>query len=147
MRLRKLKVQKVHENAKIPKYETADASGMDLAVCESYTLKPKEIKALSTGLKFQLPENFELQIRPRSGVSLKTNIRITNSPGTIDSSYTGVLMIIVENTSNTETFEIPTGYRIAQAVLCPVFKAIIEEDIVTDNAIRGSRGFGSTGVN
>lgn len=143
-----LKVQKIHKDAKLPAYAKAGDSGMDISICEDYNLKPREIKALKTGLKFEIPEGFELQVRPRSGVSLKTHLRITNSPGTCDFGYRGELMVLVENTSNTEYVELTSGYRIAQLILSPVYTAnIIEVDSISDNTERKDSGFGSTGTN
>lgn len=143
-----LKVQKIHKDAKLPAYAKEGDSGMDISICEDYNLKPREIKALKTGLKFEIPEGFELQVRPRSGVSLKTQLRITNSPGTCDFGYRSELLIIVENTSNSEYIKLASGYRIAQIVLSPVYIAnVIEVDSINEDTERGNSGFGSTGTN
>lgn len=126
-----------------PKYETEGASGMDLRCNEMMKIPPFCTELVPTGIKVNsIPNNYELQVRPRSGVSLKTGLRIANSPGTIDSDYRGEIKIIVTNTSN-ELIVIPLGERIAQLVLqqVPTILFVNTEELKTE---RGSGGFGST---
>jgi len=139
-----LKFLKKDVDAIIPKYQTENASGFDLYSIESVLIKPGETHLISTGLSVELPPNTELQIRPRSGLSLKTKLRICNSPGTIDEDYRGVIKLILENLGDmTETVE--KGQRIAQGVICPVFRPKIVEVQELSKTNRDSDGFGSTG--
>lgn len=136
-----------------PLYGSLLASGFDLqailGVSDNLKLKPGETSLISTGLKFNIPPGYELQIRSRSGLALKHGIVVLNAPGTIDADYRGEVKVILKNTHPTDVFEITTGMKIAQAVLCPVVQAIFsvvrdEEDLgVTE---RGEGGFGSTGI-
>jgi len=143
-RITQIKVSKTDKSAQIPKYAHSGDSGFDLASTESVTLSPGETKLVSTGLSFQIPRGYEMQVRPRSGLSLKSNFRVANSPGTIDSNYRGEVKIIAENTGHRPIF-IEKGDRIAQGVICPVYNAIFIEDELEDTE-RGSLGFGSSGV-
>ena len=146
-----LKVKKLSVNAKIPTYGSSGASGFDLYALTDVTLYPSTVGLVSTGLSFEIPEGYEMQIRPRSGLSFKTKLRIANSPGTIDSDYRGHVQIIAENISHnaTEAIHIKAGDRIAQGVLNKVervnFREISDEDELS-NTERGQGGFGSTGV-
>lgn len=131
----------------LPAYETSGSAGMDLRanLDEKIILKPFERFAIPTGLFIELPQGYEAQIRPRSGLSLKTGLAIPNSPGTIDSDYRGEIKVIVANLSN-EVVEIKDGDRIAQMVIAKYERA---EWIKVDNidaTERGAGGFGSTGV-
>jgi dUTP pyrophosphatase len=141
----KLKIKKVSDKAKIPEYKTSGSSGMDTFSTEKVTLYPCSITAVSTGLAFNIPEGYELQVRPRSGLALKNGITVLNSPGTIDSDYTGIVKVILINLGK-DKFQIEIGDRIAQLVLCPVIKA--EFEIVDNLEIteRSDGGFGSTGI-
>ena len=137
---------KQHSNlSKIPEYKTSGSSGMDVCSIQEIDLYPSNIKAVSTGLSFEIPENFEFQVRPRSGLVLKSGITVLNTPGTIDSDYRGILMVILAN-FGTDVFKIFVGYRIAQIVLCPIVKANFS--IVSDLSVteRNDGGFGSTGI-
>jgi len=131
----------------LPAYETMGSAGMDLKanIDEAINLQPFERLAIPTGLFIALPHGFEAQIRPRSGLSLKTGLSIPNSPGTIDSDYRGEIKVIVANISN-GVVEIKDGDRIAQMVIAKYERA--EWNVVTnlDETERGSGGFGSTGV-
>jgi dUTP pyrophosphatase len=139
----RVRIQK-ENGVETPKYAHKGDAGFDLKANESVTLVPGETKLIDTGLKFQIPEGYEIQIRPRSGMSAKSKFRVANSPGTIDSNYTGLVKIIAENTGHRPIF-IEKGDRIAQAVLCPVYEAVfIEEEFESTN--RGTNGFGSSGV-
>lgn len=137
----------IHEDAKIPKYQHSSDSGFDLISIEDILIGPHKTKLIRTGLSFVIPESYEIQIRPRSGLSLKTDLRIPNSPGTIDSGFLGELKVIVHN-SGSGTLHIQKGDRFAQAVLCPVLKAeFIEVDKLDSlKTSRGFEGFGSTGI-
>lgn len=140
-----IKIKKVVEDAIIPKYQTSGSAGFDFHTVEDVTVFPKETKLVSTGLSFEIPEGYELQVRPRSGMSLKTKIRISNAPGTIDSDYRGVVSIIVDNISSHGSlpYEIKKGDRIAQGVICKVNQAVFVEGELSETE-RGEGGFGST---
>lgn len=136
------------KGALVPAYETTGAAGFDLRYVgdEPVKLAPGEHCLLSTGLKMHIPVGFELQIRPRSGVSWKNKVTVLNSPGTIDSDYRGEIKVMVINHSN-DQFTINPGDRPAQGVVCPVFQAIFNVVDCLDDTDRGEGGFGSTGVN
>ena len=139
-----IKVKKLNQKAQIPAYQTAEAAGFDLHSIENIILKPGERKLIGTGLAFEIPKGYEIQIRPRSGLAYKYGISVLNSPGTIDSDYRGEIKVLLMNHSN-ENFEIKVGERIAQAVIQEVIQATFEEvDELSDTA-RGAGGFGSTG--
>lgn len=140
-----INVKVIHENAIIPEYKTSGASGMDLSSVIEYVLKPKEVKAIPTGLIMKIPPGLEGQVRPRSGLALKYGITVLNTPGTIDSDYVGEIKVILINHSN-EDYIIKVGDRIAQLVICPVVQVDLHkvEDILQTE--RGAGGFGSTGV-
>lgn len=145
--MKTLKVKKLHPNAQIPKRGSKQASGLDLHSLESYKLKPGESVKVRTGLSFIIPSGYEVQVRPRSGVSFKTKLRVSNSPGTVDADYQGEVCVLIDNISTKESFVITKGDRIAQAVLCPVELCDVElvdefEDVVETE--RGTGGFGST---
>lgn len=140
--------KKLLPNAQAPEYKTSGSAGADLAAClsenEIVLLHPGEIKLIRTGLLIQLPEGFEGQIRPRSGLSLK-GITIVNAPGTIDNDYRGEISIVLQNLGK-DTFTIEPKMRIAQLVIAPYFQAhFIESEVITET-IRGEKGFGSTGI-
>jgi dUTP pyrophosphatase len=132
-----------------PEYATAGAAGMDLVAAvppnEPMKIAPCARAAVPTGLIFAIPDGFEGQVRPRSGLALKSGITVLNAPGTIDSDYRGEVKVILLNTSD-ETFEIARGMRIAQIVFAPVQQMKLQEVNSLDETIRGSGGFGSTGV-
>ena len=131
----------------VPAYQTNGAAGADLKAClpeGSIILAPKERKLIPTGLAVQIPEGFEWQIRPRSGLSLKTGLIIPNSPGTIDCDYRGEVKIILANYSD-EPVQIHHGERIAQAVLNKYERAVFLTTEKLSDSERGSGGFGSTG--
>jgi dUTP pyrophosphatase len=131
----------------LPAYETAHAAGMDLrADLESpMRLNPMERKLVPTGLHIELPEGFEAQIRPRSGLAFKHGIGIVNSPGTIDADYRGEIKVLLINLSN-EPFEISTGDRIAQMIIARHEKVSWLEVEVLNETSRGAGGYGHTGV-
>jgi dUTP pyrophosphatase len=141
----KMDFKKLHRWAKLPTYATSGASGFDLYALEWTMLSPGETQAIRTGWAVAVPEGYELQIRPRSGLSLKTNLRVANSPGTIDSDYRGELCVIVTNIGTEAQEIIERGDRIAQGVVCPIVRVAINKVDKLDETIRGNKGLGSTG--
>ena len=142
----KVLIKKLNPTVKLPKYETSGASGVDLTafIEEAIDLKPKESFLIPTGLSLAFSEDFEIQIRPRSGLAAKNNISVLNTPGTIDSDYRGEIKVIIYN-HGSENFLINNGDRIAQMILTPVLKMEFEEVNNLPKSIRGKGGFGSTG--
>jgi len=142
----KVLVKKLNPKAKLPKYKTEGSSGMDLmALIENpITIKPQNSALIPTGLSIAIPEDTEVQIRPRSGLAAKSSISVLNTPGTIDSDYRGEIKIILFNHGK-EEFTVNNNDRIAQMILMPVLKAEFEEVEELPKTIRGSEGFGSTG--
>ena len=142
----KVLIKKLDPSVKLPEYKTTGASGMDLIafIREPLELKPQMSCIVPTGLAVAFPENYEIQVRPRSGLAAKNNISILNTPGTIDSDYRGEIKVIIHNHGN-RNFIINNGDRIAQMILCPVIKMKLEEAIDLPKTIRGQNGFGSTG--
>jgi len=141
-----VKVQK-GPGARMLEYQSAGAAGADLRACleEPITLLPGRRIAVPTGLRIELPEGWEAQIRPRSGLALNHGITCLNSPGTIDSDYRGEVRVILANLGD-ESFRIKDGDRIAQFVVAPVARARFLQSGRLENSARGDRGFGSTGV-
>ena len=142
----KVLIKKLDPAVQLPEYETSGASGVDLVafIKESINLKPKTSVLIPTGLSVAFPEDYEIQIRPRSGLAAKNNISVLNTPGTIDSDYRGEIKVIIYNHGN-ENFSINNGDRIAQMILAPVVKMELEEKNDLPKSIRGKGGFGSTG--
>ena len=142
----KVLVKKLNPKAELPKYKTEGSSGMDLmALIENpITIKPQNSALIPTGLSIAIPEDTELQIRPRSGLAAKSSVSVLNTPGTIDSDYRGEIKIILFNHGK-EEFTVNNNDRIAQMILMPVLKAEFEEVEELPKTIRGSEGFGSTG--
>jgi dUTP pyrophosphatase len=132
------------EGLPLPAYATSGAAGMDVVSAEDVTLAPGTRHAVATGLILAIPEGYEVQVRPRSGLALKHGITVPNTPGTIDSDYRGELKVILIN-HGTQPFMIQRGDRIAQLVLAPVLQAAWEEVAELDATERGEGGFGSTG--
>ena len=128
----------------LPAYATAGAAGMDVVSAESVTIACGARHAVATGLALAIPEGYEIQVRPRSGLALKHGITVPNTPGTIDSDYRGELKVILINLG-TEPFAIARGDRVAQLVLAPVVQAAWDEVAELDATERGTGGFGSTG--
>lgn len=133
------------EGLPVPAYATAHAAGMDVVSAEEVTLEPGERHAVATGFAMAIPEGYEVQVRPRSGLALKHGISLPNTPGTIDADYRGELKVILIN-HGAEPFVIGRGDRIAQLVAAPVQVATFAEVAELDDTVRGSGGFGSTGV-
>ena len=140
-------IKRLTKTALIPKYETVGSSGMDLAadVDNKIAVKPGETQIIPTGLAVSIPQDFEIQIRPRSGLAAKNQISVLNTPGTIDADYRGEIKVILINLGK-KSFIVDRGLRIAQMVLCPVIKANIREVETLDDTERGSGGLGSTGT-
>jgi dUTP pyrophosphatase len=128
----------------LPAYETAQAAGMDLRAAEDAVLQPGARQMIATGLAIALPEGFEAQVRPRSGLAAKHGITCLNSPGTVDADYRGELKVILINLGQ-EPFVLKRGDRIAQMVIAPVTRANLIESDALDDTARGAGGFGSTG--
>jgi dUTP pyrophosphatase len=132
------------EGLELPAYATAGAAGMDVLAAEDAVLPPGGRHAIPTGLAVAVPDGYELQVRPRSGLALKHGISLPNTPGTIDSDYRGELKIILINLGD-RAFEVRRGDRIAQLVLAPVVRATWLKVDELDETHRGEGGFGSTG--
>ena len=140
-------IKRLSKNINLPKYETEGSSGMDLAadINSTINIKPGESSIIPTGISVSIPVNYEIQIRPRSGLAAKSQISVLNTPGTIDADYRGEIKVILINLGN-KTFKVEKGSRIAQMVLCPIEKAKIKEVEDLGKTNRGSGGFGSTGT-
>ena len=134
--------------AVLPTYETVGSAGADIRafLSESVTIKPLERAMIPTGLKFEIPLGYEMQIRPRSGLAAKNGVTLVNAPGTIDSDYRGEVKIILINLGK-EDFIVNNGDRIAQAVIAPVTQGIFSVATELSSTSRGEGGFGSTGKN
>tara|TARA_A100001015_G_scaffold318576_1_gene438870 strand:- start:1806 stop:2243 length:438 start_codon:yes stop_codon:yes gene_type:complete len=142
----KVFIKKLNPSVELPSYKTSGASGMDLMafVDEPIELKPGKSCLVPTGLSVAFSKEYEIQIRPRSGLAAKNNISVLNTPGTIDSDYRGELKIILFN-HGSENFTINRNDRVAQMVLTPIIKMELEETNELHETIRGKGGFGSTG--
>jgi dUTP pyrophosphatase len=142
----KVLIKKLDTEVELPAYKTKGASGMDLMafIKEPVTLKPQKSCLIPTGISVAFQDDFEIQIRPRSGLAAKNSISVLNTPGTIDSDYRGEIKVILYNHGNSD-FLINNKDRIAQMVLTPVIKMNLEETDNLPETIRGEGGFGSTG--
>ena len=142
----KVLIKKLDAEVELPAYKTKGASGMDLMafIKEPVTLKPQKSCLIPTGISVAFQDDFEIQIRPRSGLAAKNSISVLNTPGTIDSDYRGEIKVILYNHGNSD-FLINNKDRIAQMVLIPVIKMNLEETDNLPETIRGEGGFGSTG--
>tara|TARA_B100001093_G_C26793715_1_gene1000161 strand:+ start:703 stop:1143 length:441 start_codon:yes stop_codon:yes gene_type:complete len=143
----KISIKRLSKEISLPKYETRGSSGMDLAayINNNINLEPGKTVIIPTGLSVAIPEGFEIQIRPRSGLAAKNKISVLNTPGTIDADYRGEIKVILINLSD-KTFLIEKGQRIAQMVVCPIIQAQLEEVDELNDTTRGKGGFGSTGT-
>ena len=143
----KILIKRLSKEVSLPKYETNGSSGMDLAayINSNINLDPGKSVVVPTGLSVAIPEGFEIQIRPRSGLAAKKKISVLNTPGTIDADYRGEIKVILINLSE-DRFIIKKGLRIAQMVVCPIIQAQLIEVDELNNTIRGKGGFGSTGT-
>ena len=140
-------IKKLSKNVTLPKYETEGSSGLDLAanIDEQIKILPGKSEIIPTGLAVAIPKNFEIQIRPRSGLAAKSQVSVLNTPGTIDADYRGEIKVILINLSD-KVFVVEKGLRIAQMVVCPVIKVSLKEVTKLEITERGSGGFGSTGI-
>lgn len=141
----KIKIQKIHPNALIPKYQTEGSSGFDLHAVEEVTIKPHSVGLVEIGICLSLEVGYELQVRTRSGLALNHQVVVLNSPGTVDNDYRGEIKVILANLSDKD-FKVQVGDRIAQGVVQKTYKAEFIECERLDETSRGSGGFGSTGV-
>ena len=141
----KVLVKRLNSKVKLPEYKTSGSSGMDLMASIDSPIKitPDTLKLIPTGLSIAVPDDLEIQIRPRSGLAAKSSISVLNTPGTIDSDYRGELKIILFNHGNKD-FIVNNNDRVAQMVLMPILKMELEEVDQLPESIRGSGGFGST---
>jgi len=142
----KILVKKFSKNIKLPIYKTSGSSGMDIVanIKKKITIKPGKTTVVPSGIAVAIPKNYEIQIRPRSGLAAKNSISVLNTPGTIDSDYRGEIKIILINLSK-KKFTVKMGDRIAQLVLCPILKAKLREVKNLPKTVRGKGGLGSTG--
>ncbi|WP_119273021.1 dUTP diphosphatase [Taklimakanibacter deserti] len=132
------------EGLALPAYETEHAAGMDLRAAEDALLPPGERAMVATGFAIALPEGFEAQVRPRSGLAARHGVTLLNSPGTIDADYRGEIKVILINLG-VEAFAVKRGDRIAQMVVAPVTRVVLKEEHELSSTSRGQGGFGSTG--
>ena len=141
----KLLIKKLQKNINLPEYKTDGSSGMDLVANVEQTVKilPGEKKIISTGIMVAIPKQYEIQIRPRSGLAAKNGISVLNTPGTIDSDYRGEIKVILINLGR-DIFEINKNDRIAQMIICPIIKVELKEVESLPETVRGKGGFGST---
>ena len=141
----KLLIKKLQKNIILPEYKTDGSSGMDLMANIEQTIKifPGEKKIIPTGLMVAIPEKYEIQIRPRSGLAAKNGISVLNTPGTIDSDYRGEIKVILINLGK-DIFQINKNDRIAQMIVCPIIKVELKEVESLPETVRGEGGFGST---
>ena len=142
----KILVKKFDKNIKLPTYKTSGSSGMDLVayIKNKITIDPGKTVMIPTGIAVAIPKNYEIQIRPRSGLAAKKGISVLNTPGTVDSDYRGEIIIILINLSK-KSFVVKSGDRVAQMILCPVVRAKLKEVKNLPKTIRDKGGFGSTG--
>ena len=142
----KILVKKFDKNIKLPAYKTSGSSGMDLVayIKNKITINPGKTAIISAGIAVAIPKNYEIQIRPRSGLAVNKGISVLNTPGTIDSDYRGEIKIILINLGQ-KSFDVKSGDRVAQIIVCPVSKAKFKEVKQLPKTTRGKGGFGSTG--
>jgi dUTP pyrophosphatase len=148
MKTKTLRVELVHEDAKIPSYAYPSDSGFDLRSTIEINIPPFGRALIPTGIKLSIPEEYEIQVRPKSGLALNQGLTVLNTPGTVDSGYVGEIQVIVFNTNN-HTVTVSKGMKIAQAVLCPVVcgkYVSLELTEKVEDKDRGEKGFGSTGL-
>lgn len=140
-----IKIKKLHQNARVPAYQSVGSAGFDFCSIEKKVIRAGEWELVKTGLAFELENGYELQVRPRSGLALKNGISVLNSPGTVDSDYRGEICVILINHSKVD-FEIEVGDRIAQGVVAKVEQVgFVEVESLLDTQ-RGDGGFGSSGI-
>ena len=143
----KIQIKKLSTEVLTPKYETSGSSGMDIAayIRQDIIINPGEKALIPTGFSLSIPQGYEVQIRPRSGLAAKKGVTVLNTPGTIDSDYRGEIKVILINLSK-DIFYVKSGERIAQMVVCPVKQVVVEEVNELSETNRGVGGFGSTGT-
>ena len=141
----RIRIKRIRDDAVTPHYEHDGDAGMDLYSVVSSTLKPGERQLIPIGIEVEIPKGYEMQIRPKSGLALKRGVTVLNSPGTVDAGYRGEVGVILFNASDRDV-EIRAGEKVAQAVICKVETAVIEEAEELSETGRGSGGFGSTGL-
>lgn len=141
----KIKIQKINSEAIIPHYVHKGDAGMDLYSIEDAVLLAGERKLIGTGLKFEIPMGFELQVRPKSGLAANFGVTVLNTPGTVDCGYRGEVKVILFNSSKND-YQVKKGEKIAQAVIARYEEAEIEEASELSETSRGDGGFGSTGL-
>ena len=143
----KIQIKKLSTEVLTPKYETSGSSGMDIAayIKQDIIINPGEKALIPTGFSLSVPQGYEVQIRPRSGLAAKKGVTVLNTPGTIDSDYRGEIKVILINLSK-DIFYVKSGERIAQMVVCPVKQVVVEEVNELSETNRGAGGFGSTGT-
>ncbi|MBW4498326.1 MAG: dUTP diphosphatase [Scytonema hyalinum WJT4-NPBG1] len=141
----KLKILKLHESAIVPKYEYPNDAGLDLISIDELELSTGESRLIHTGISIELPQGTEAQIRPRSGLALKHQITVLNTPGTIDEGYRGEIGVILINHGKSP-FKVTRGMKVAQMVITPVIHVEVEEVGSLSHTSRGSGGFSSTGI-
>lgn len=141
-----LKVKVINRSLRnrLPEYETVDSSGLDLRSNENIVIAPNETRLVKTGLYVDIPKGYEAQVRPRSGLALKNNITIANTPGTIDADYRGEIGVVLRN-EGSNSFTVTIGDRIAQMVFVPVVKIVFVNKEKLSTTDRGAGGFGHTG--
>lgn len=140
-----LKIKRLSDAAVIPQYAHPGDAGLDLVSIEAQTILPGESRLIKTGIAIELPENMEAQVRPRSGLALKHQITVLNTPGTIDAGYRGEICVILIN-HGTQAFQVEPGMRIAQMVIASFMRVTVEAVEVLEDTVRSDGGFGSTGV-
>ena len=140
----KVQIKKLHPDAIVPKYQTAGAAGVDLCSVEDVTIGEGDKALVATGLSMAIPQGWEGQVRPRSGLAAKSALTVLNTPGTIDSDYRGEVKVILINHGH-GVFHVRKGDRIAQMVFAPVAQAEFTEVETLESTDRGAGGFGSTG--
>ncbi len=141
----KLKIKQLSDAAVIPQYAHPGDAGLDLVSIEAQTILPGESRLIRTGIAIELPEHTEAQVRPRSGLALKHQITVLNTPGTIDAGYRGEVCVILIN-HGTQAFQVEPGMRIAQMVITSFIRVTVEPVDALEDTMRSAGGFGSTGV-
>jgi dUTP pyrophosphatase len=148
MKTKSIGVELIHEDAKVPTYAYPSDSGFDLKSTQEIIIPPFGRALVPTGLKLSIPEEHEIQVRPKSGLAINMGLTVLNTPGTVDSGYVGEIQVIVFNTNN-HSVTVSKGMKVAQAVLCPVVNGkFVEFELVdkVEDKERGDKGFGSTGL-
>ena len=143
----KILIKRFSDKVSLPKYETPGSSGMDISdyIEKDIIIEPGSRALVPTGFAVSIPQGYEIQIRPRSGLAAKNGMSVLNTPGTIDADYRGEIKVILINLGN-ENYKVENGMRIAQMIVCPVIRTVIEEVDGLPETVRGTGGFGSTGI-